>query len=158
MKNMKSWVIILMVLVSTAGCGGWDKARVAKPVKDLREFLLPVPDATKYTHGNSDRTQVMWNILALIDTRKNEEINMKALRVEIDGLKKQMVEVSDPKNAIQYSEIYEIKLKALRAEIEGLKKQVVKVGDPNNAILYSAIKELKKEVMNSVPSVKEFKK
>ena len=141
---MKKRIIILMILVSAAAFGGWDNARVTKPVQDLRDFLLPVPDATKYTYGNSDRTQVMWNILAITEICKGYEIELKALRAEVEGLKKQVAEVSDPNDAILYSEI-----KELKKEVMKLKEKPSIIWDPNLTIT----NELNAADMNSVPSV-----
>lgn len=104
----RTMIIILIILVSAVAFSSWDNARVTEPVQDLRAFLSPVPDAIKYTYGNSDRTQVMWNIITITKICKGYEIELKALRAEIEDLKKQVAEISDPNNAVLSSEIKEL--------------------------------------------------
>lgn len=88
---MKRTVILVVVIMVIGVClGGWDSARPAKPAADLREFLLPVPDATKYTYGNSDRTQVLFNIIAIKESCVGYEKELKRLAAEIAELKKQV--------------------------------------------------------------------
>lgn len=92
MKNAKllMFAAVLVVLQIAISSADWDSAQPTKPAQDLRQYLLPVPIATQYTYGNSDRTQVLFNLIAIKDSCIKYEQRLTALETEIAELKKQI--------------------------------------------------------------------
>lgn len=81
-------LLMLAVLVCLCGCKtGWEVERKVEPVKDLREHLEVVPELQKALHGDSERTQVLFNLLVVRSLYQDHEARVKILETKIDELK-----------------------------------------------------------------------
>lgn len=85
---MKKCLLVLILMLFLCGCNEWTATeKIEPPPKLLSEYLLPTPELIKYQYGNSERTNVLYNVAtrreALVEFEKKiKESNAKIAEME----------------------------------------------------------------------------
>jgi hypothetical protein len=85
MKNALQISVLVLVLVGVSAAG-WDEVPRPRANPDIATFLVPVPQDTIDTHGNTDRTKVMFNLALIRQACQTYEDRLKALEAKVEEL------------------------------------------------------------------------
>lgn len=83
-------VILLIITLSGGRVFGADK-----PVKPMVDFMFTPPNSIYAEYGFSDKTFKFFNFIKLREVWQAQDIQIAALRAEVDELKKQVAELKE---------------------------------------------------------------
>ena len=101
---MKKGQVVLIVLVAACAVyAGWDSARPTKPVQPLEGYISQAPLDVQQNYGNTERTQVYYNLISLDERVKRLEAANKNIMKQLAELKvvPEVNDVADPNGGVK---------------------------------------------------------